>query len=108
MELLTGIDLSHLSSSETERVVYQQVLHQSVVRLPHGINVTISMSMQVSGAFGTDWIYAANFADEGNGTFLGGYSGRIVEVGADGLPLRIFDIAQFPGRLRELHRTFSF
>jgi len=104
MELLTGIDLSRLSGSETERVVYQQVLHQSVVRLPQGINVTISMSMQVSGAFGTDWIYAANFADQGNSTFLGGYSGRIVEVGADGLPLRIYDIGTVP---RQVARTLS-
>jgi hypothetical protein len=99
MELLTGIDLSRLSSSEIERVVYQQVLHQSVVHLPQGINVTISMSMQVSGAFGTDWIYGANFADQGNNTFLGGYSGRIVEVGADGLPLRIYDIGTVPRRV---------
>ena len=104
MELLTGIDLSRLSGSEIERVVYQQVLHQSVVRLPQGINVTISMSMQVSGAFGTDWIYAANFADQGNATFLGGYSGRIVEVGADRLPLRIYDIGTVP---RQVARTSS-
>jgi hypothetical protein len=54
MELITGIDLSRLSGSEIERVVYQQVLHQSVVRLPQGINVTISMLMQISGAFATD------------------------------------------------------
>lgn len=104
MELLTGIDLSRLSGSETERVVYQQVLHQSVVHLSQGINVTISMSMQVSGAFGTDWIYAANFADQGNSTFLGGYSGRIVEVDADGLPLRIYDIGTVP---RQVARTSS-
>ncbi len=104
MELLTGIDLSRLSGTETERVVYQQVLHQSVVRLPQGINVTISMSMQVSGAFGTVWIYAANFADQGNSTFLGGYSGRIVEVGADGIPLRIYDIGTVP---RQVARTSS-
>lgn len=104
MELLTGIDLSRLSGSEIERVVYQQVLHQSVVRLPQGINVTISMSMQVSGAFGTDWIYAANFADQGNSTFLGGYSGRIVEVGTDGIPRRIYDIGTVP---RQVARTSS-
>jgi hypothetical protein len=66
--------------------------------------VTISMSMQVSGAFGTDWIYAANFADEGNSTFLGGYSGRIVKVGEDGLPLRIYDIGTVP---QQVARTSS-
>lgn len=104
MELLTGIDVSRLSGSEIERVVYQEVLHQSVVRLPQGINVTVSMSMQISGAFAADWIYAANFADEGNSTFLGGYSGRIVEVSADGLPLCIYDIGTVP---RQVARTSS-
>ena len=104
MELLTGIDLSRLSGSQIERVVYEQILHQSVVRLPQGINVTISMSMQMSGSFATDWIYAANFADVGNSTFLGGYSGRIVEVSADGVPLRIYDIGTVP---RQVARTAS-
>jgi len=102
MELLTGVDLSRLSGSEIERVAYQQILHQSKVSLRQGVNVTISMTMQVGGAFGADWIYAANFADEGNTNFLAGYSGRVVEVGPDGIPVRVYDIGTVP---RQVART---
>lgn len=104
MELLTGVDLSHLSGSEIERVFYQQILHQSTVSLRQGVNVTISMTMQIGGAFGADWIYAANFADEGNTTFLAGYSGRVVEVHPDGTPVRVYDIGAVP---RQVARTPS-
>jgi hypothetical protein len=104
MELLTGVDLSRLSGSEIERVVYQQILHQSTVSLRPGINMTISMTMQLGGAFAVDWIYAANFANEENSAFLAGYSGRIVEVSPDGLPLRVYDIGTVP---RQVARTSS-
>jgi len=47
MELLTGADLSRLSGNEIERVVYQQILHQSKVQIQPGLKVTISMTLQV-------------------------------------------------------------
>lgn len=105
MELLTGIDLSHLSGAESERVEYRQVLHKSTVNTRSGLNVTISMSVAVGGAFGADWIYAAHFADNTNTVFLGGYSGKIVEVGSDGIPLRVYDIGTVP---RQIARTGSY
>jgi hypothetical protein len=104
MELLTGVDLSRLSGAEIERVGYEQILHQSTVSLRQGVNVTISMTMQVGGAFGADWIYAANFADEGSTAFLAGYSGRVVEVRPDGIPVRVYDIGTVP---RQVARTSS-
>ncbi len=60
MELLTGVDLSRLSSSETERVTYQQILHQSSIAVADGLKVTFSVAVQTGGAFAVDWIYAAN------------------------------------------------
>jgi DnaJ domain len=108
MELLTGFDLSRLGSPEIERVTYQQILHRSSITLPDGRNVTLSMTMQVGGAFGADWIYAANFAHAGHSTFLAGYGGRVVEVDASGLPLRVYDIGAVPRHVAETqsHRYF--
>ena len=104
MELLTGIDLSRLSGNEIERVVYQQILHQSKVQIQPGLNVTISMTLQVGGAFAADWIYAASFADEANTTYLAGYSGRVLEVNPNGVPVRIYDIGAVP---RQITKTSS-
>ena len=104
MELLTGADLSRLSGNEIERVVYQQILHQSKVEIKPGLNVTISMAIQVGGAFAADWIYAASFADEANTTFLAGYSGRVLELSANGVPVRIYDIGAVP---RQITKTAS-
>jgi hypothetical protein len=104
MELLTGVDLSHLSGSEIESVAYQQILHKSSVNLPEGLKLTISMTLRVGGAFGADWIYAANFAQGGYSTFLAGYSGRVVEVDPAGIPLRVYDIGAVP---RQVAKTSS-
>jgi hypothetical protein len=101
MELLSGADLSTLSSREIERVSYEQVLSKSSVTTADGRTVTVTISMQMGGAFGTDWIYAANFARVGSGAFLAGYSGRVVEVDPSGIPLRVYDIGAVPRHIAE-------
>jgi hypothetical protein len=101
MELLSGADLSHLSGTETERVSYQQILHQSQVKFADGRTVTLTMTMGTGGAFGADWIYAANFARTGCGAFLAGYSGKVVEVDPSGIPLRVYDIGAVPRHIAE-------
>lgn len=106
MELLTGVDLSRLSGTDIERVTYQQVLQHSSITLADGIKLTLSMTVQLGGAFGADWIYAANFAHVGHSSFLAGYGGRVVEVDTSGLPLRVYDIGAVPRHVAEtpLHR----
>ncbi len=101
MELLTGADVSHLSGTEIERVTYEQVLHRSSITLPGGLNVTISMTLQLGGTLAVDWIYAANFARAGHSTFLAGYSGRVVEIDAGGIPVRVYDIGVVPRHVAE-------
>jgi hypothetical protein len=96
MELLTGVDLSHLSGPEIERVTYQQALQHSSFTLPDGRTLTLSVTLRAGGALGADWIYAAAFAHAGHSTFLASYSGRVVEVDASGFPLRIYDIGSVP------------
>ena len=101
MELLTGADLSMLSGSQIEQVSYERALGQSSVTLADGRMVTLSVTMRMGGAFGADWIYAANFARAGQEVFLAGYSGRIVEVDASGIPLRVYDIGAVPRHIAE-------
>jgi hypothetical protein len=96
MELLTGVQLSGLSGSEVTGVSYQQILHKSSINLSEGVNLTISMTLQIGGAFGADWINAANFSHGEHSTFLAGYSGRVIEVDAAGLPVRVYDIGAVP------------
>jgi DnaJ-like protein len=62
IEMLTGMDLSRLSRSEIETSSYEQMLHRVTGPLKNGQSVTFTMSLQVGGSLGTDWIYAATFA----------------------------------------------
>ena len=101
MELLSGADLSTLSGKDVEQVRYEQVLQKSSVVMADGRTLTVSVSMQTGGAFGADWIYAANFARAGHGAYLAGYSGRVVEVDEAGIPLRIYDIGSVPRHIAE-------
>ena len=101
MELLTGADLSRLSGPEIERVTYQQLLHHRPMTLDDGRIATFSVTLQVGGTFGVDWIYAANFARTKHSTFLAGYSGKIVEVDAVGIPVRAYDIGAVPRHVAE-------
>jgi len=100
MELLSGTDLSRLSGGEIERVSYEQSLRKSSVTTADGGTVTVTISMQ-GRSIGADWIYAANFARAGSGAFLAGYSGRVVEVDASGIPLRVYDIGAVPRHIAE-------
>ena len=101
MELLTGTDLSRFPSERLETVTYQQLLHQHNFRLPDGRGITLSVTLQVGGALGADWVYAANFARKGRATFLASYSGRVLEVDAEGMPQCIYDIGAVPRRVLE-------
>jgi hypothetical protein len=67
--------------------------------------VTVTITMQ-GRSLGADWIYAANFARAGHGAFLAGYSGRVVEVDASGMPIRVYDIGSVPRHIAEtpMHR----
>jgi hypothetical protein len=101
MEMLTGMDLSRLSRSEIETSSYEQMLHRVTVPLNNGQSLTFTISLQVGGSFGTDWIYAANFAYEGCGSFLAGYSGRVVKVDPSGRPVRVYDVGTVPTQITE-------
>ena len=101
MELLTGMDLSALSRSQIEHTSAEQLLHKIVIPVGAGHSVTLTFSLQMSGSFAADWIYAANFAHQGEGSFLASYSGRVVEMNAQGQPLRVFDVGSVPTQITQ-------
>ena len=49
-----------------------------------------------------DWIYAADFAAYSNAVYLGSYGGRVVMIGADGEPRRVYNVGVPVERIIEL------
>jgi len=96
MELLSGSDPSLLGSGVAGPVTYTKALGGTSVTVDGIGTLSLSVSMQITGASGADWVYAANFAHVGHGAFLAGYGGRIVEVDSSGSPIRIYDIGAVP------------
>jgi hypothetical protein len=66
-----------------------------------GQSSTMTISLQVGGSLGADWIYASAFAHEGLNSFLAGYSGRALEVDPRGRPVRVYDVGTVPKQIAE-------
>jgi hypothetical protein len=101
MDLLTGMDLSSVSSDQLEAVTYQRVLSTHVVGVPGGGRVQISIGLGVSEKSAADWIYAANFGWRDNRVFLASYSGKVVEVSSSGIPVRVYDVGAVPRHIAD-------
>lgn len=97
-ELLTGFDLPALSAYMGIR--YEKKLGQSQVQVgEHNLSVTVSM--QVSELHAADWINAVAFAGRSNEAFLATASGKVVQVSANGDPLRVFQTGTAPHRIAD-------
>lgn len=95
-EILTGIDRSTLERYVGERFAQEYSRHQFTAG---GVDMTLSIGIEMSGVFAADWIYAANFAGRTHDVFLAGYSGKVVQVSGDGVPVRAYDIGSIPIRI---------
>ena len=95
-EILTGIDASTLPEYAGAR--FAQELHRGTIEAG-GRTLTLTMSLQVSEKFASDWIYAASFAAASNSVYLAGYSGRIVLVDENGVGVRVYDIGAVPRQI---------
>lgn len=100
-ELLTGIDVRGLSAGQTEAITYQKVLQESTVNIPGGGTIGISFSLGASEKSAADWIYAANFASTGNGAYVATYSGKVIQLSDDGMPIRVYDIGSVPRHIAD-------
>ena len=95
-ELLSGLDLQSLAP-EMDLSVYRRDDASSTFEV-HGFQISVSMQSTEKGA--SDWIYAASFSADG-GSFLAGYSGRIVQTDRGGSPVRAFDMGAVPRRIAD-------
>lgn len=88
-EALTGMNAQAvMGPAKVERSYRKVISKQEIVP---GISLTIEM-----GGPGEDWIYAAGFSADGRTTYLGAYSGRILQVDESGRVQRVYDVGNTP------------
>lgn len=95
VETLSGTDVSALGIPEAK--TYVSIKSRQTIPLAGGLSLEFSMG--TSEAFASDWIYAATFGRSSDSVYLGCYSGRVVEVDANGEPMRVFDVGNVPIRI---------
>jgi hypothetical protein len=93
MSALTGLDLASQAREAGVRFVQERVVERFTVEGAR--EFTVSMGMVVGESFASDWVYASDFGSAGR-VYIGGYSGRIVELDAAGAPVRVYDIGSPP------------
>ncbi len=95
VEILTGMEASSFFDLEAEIVTYKKVLHHEKINLDNHGSFDLEASMVGPGE---DWVYAASFGEKGV-TYLGAYSGRIVELDVAGSPQHVFDVGLVPEKI---------
>lgn len=96
VEILTGIEEANIPSYTGATFVRE--FNRTQIKAK-GLNVTLTMSMQVDEKFASDWIYAAGFSANSDKVYLAGYSGRVVLVDENGVGKKVYDIGSVPRRI---------
>jgi hypothetical protein len=95
-EALTGVNLSTLRGDDSAGFFKETDRLQVGIE---GVELTVSMGIQVGECQAADWIYAAALGGAGSGAYLAGYSGRVIEVDSSGDAVRAYDIGVVPRRI---------
>jgi hypothetical protein len=98
VEVLTGADPA-LLAGQAEATYFEKDVRRERLDVVGAGRIDVSFGIVVPEKQAADWIYAAGFAATNNRTFLASYSGRVVEVGIDGSPMRVYDIGSVPTRI---------
>lgn len=95
-EILTGVDPRSLDLDvpDGEVTSFRRTGPDQIAEL-HGLRLEITMMMGSA----QDWIYGAAFRATDCGAFLATYSGKVVEIDANGTPLRVFDLGSVPSQI---------
>jgi hypothetical protein len=100
MALLAGMDTSALTVPQIEHVTrYEDVTSRQTMGDPAS-GMSFTMSLVAGPLTAADWIYAANVSGAGR-VYLAGYSGRVLEVTKEGVPVRVYDIGAVPRHIAE-------
>lgn len=95
-EILTGAEAMSIMDVESDIIYYKKVFKRKKVDIPDIGSFEFEISMIGPGE---DWIYAASFDGLGKYTYIGTYSGRIIQLDNDGNALRVFDVGSVPERI---------
>ena len=95
-EILSGLEQSAIQ--HYSRAVYGKEMHASEVQAGN-TSMIRSVGIQMSELQAADWVYAANFAGTSHDVYLAGYSGKVVHVSGEGVPIRAYDIGAVPRRI---------
>jgi hypothetical protein len=96
MEVLTGIDAVALP--RYTGAIFSKELSREEINV-NGVNMTITIDMQIGELGAADWIYAASFAAASDAAYLAGYSGRVIVLDEKGAGVRVYDIGAVPRRI---------
>jgi hypothetical protein len=97
VSLLTGLQGDALAGYSGVRMAYKEMGSTAVSA--GGVDVTISFGMSLSEAHAADWIYTSAFAADGGRAFIATYSGKVLDVGDSGEPIRSYGIGNVPRRI---------
>ncbi len=97
VSLLTGLQGDALAGYSGVRMAYKEM--GSTVVSAEGVDVTISFGMSMGEAHAADWIYASAFAADVGRAFVATYSGKVLDVGDSGEPIRYYGIGNVPRRI---------
>jgi|SRR6185312_7442956 len=92
-EVLTGVDPTTLDFEDPNLTHFVRTAPDDVFEVG-GICISITVSDSVP----QDWIYAAKFTEDG-GAYLGTYSGMVIQISPQGVPIRVFEIKAHPSAL---------
>jgi hypothetical protein len=88
---LTGTDLNSLEIGKDNVIEFRRTEPDQVISVGD-----FEISITVSGGNPFDWIYASGCSADGQHTYLGGYSGKIVKVDNQGRPCFVLDVGSVP------------
>lgn len=95
-EVLTGTTPEELEFGQSETVYYEKVQDSRTIEVD-GLELTLTMSMGTDSM--GDWLYASSFSSAGGTSYVGSYSGKVVELSPGGKSLRVYDVGNAPERI---------
>ena len=102
-EVLTGVDPSTLGFEESDTTYFTRTEPDQVLEVE---DIRIEITMNVGTP--QDWVYAASFAAANGGVYVATYSGKVILLSHQGLPLIVYDIGTCPNQIVDTDRFTYF
>lgn len=93
IETLMGVNIGDIQNITEDLYVSKQSSHKISMG---DLEITASIEFTGDASFAADWIYASAFSESGHNSYIGGYSGKIIELDPNGEPIIMYDIGSAP------------